>query len=279
MQTSRCRQNQPPPKAVLVPAQKQKVLYWAPRKSRKARNRIQSLPRGGVRRPPLQLKVHQNLRLNMPQIPPPRRLILQHVHHVQQLHSEPAAQPVPQGRRQQLLRPNRKFPHLLKRRHALHLRSVPAAQQDHPVNLNQTAGQRPHQRQSSVVMPQEPLRHALHRLVLLVSTRPSLALPRTGPLDQAPLHKGRPLEQPRALIPLVARQHSKRPIIPIRRLDPSTGKEGRRPHPIVLELLFVPERHALEHHVRLHQDILRQPGQELDPPLRLSALRSDEQPL
>jgi len=77
----------------------------------------------------------------------------------------------------------------------------------------------------------------------------------------------------------VARQLSKRPIIPIRRLDPSTGKEGRRPHPIVLELLFVPERHAPEHRAQLHQDILRQPGQELDPLLRLSALRSDEQPL
>lgn len=211
----------------------------------------------------------------MPQIPPPRRLILQHVHHVQQRHSEPA----PQGRRQQLLRPNRKFPHLLKRRHALHLRSGLAVQQDHPVNLNQTAGQRPHQRQSSVVMPQEPLRSALHRSVLPVSALHSLALPRTGPLDQAPLHKGRPLEHLPALTALVARQLSKRPIIPIRRLDPSTGKEGRRPHPIVLELLFVPERPALEHRARLHQDILRRQGQELDPLLRLSALRSDEQPL
>lgn len=128
-------------------------------------------------------------------------------------------------------------------------------------------------------MPQEPLRSALHRLVLPVSARPSLALPRTGPLDLAPLHKGRPLEHPRALTPLVAHRHSKRPIIPIRRLDLSTGKEGRRPHPIVLELLFVPERHAQERRARLPQDILRQPGQELDPPLRLSALRSDEQPL
>ena len=138
-------------------------------------------------------------------------------------------------------------------------------------------------------MPQEPLCSALHSLVLPVSALHSLALPvsalhslalpRTGPLDQAPLHKGRPLEHPLALIPLVARQHSKRPIILIRRLDPSTGKEERRPHPIVLELLFVPERHAPEHRARLHQDILRQPGQELGPLLQLSALRSDEQPL
>jgi len=133
-------------------------------------------------------------------------------------------------------------------------------------------------------MPQEPLRSALHRLVLPVSARRSLALPRTGPLDQVPLHKGRPLEHLPALTPLVARQRSKRPIIPIRRLDPSTGKEGRRPHPIVLELLFVPERHAPEHRARLHQDIPhqdipRQPGQELDPVPLLSDLRSDEQPL
>jgi hypothetical protein len=279
MQTSRYRQNQLPPKAVSVPAQKQKVPYRAPRKSRKARNRRQSLPPGGVRHLPLQPKVHQSLRLSMPQIPPSRRLILQHVHHVQQ-HSAPAAQPVPQGRQQQLLRLKRKFLSLLKQRHALHLRSAPAAQQGHPLNLNQLACQRPRQRLCSAVVPQEHLCSALHRLALPVSVLPRLALPCTGPLDQAPLRKGRLLEHPSSdLIPLAARQHSKRPIILTRRLDPSIDKEGRRPRPIVLALLSVPERHVPEHRARLHQDILRQPGLELDPVPRLSDLRSDGQPL
>jgi hypothetical protein len=78
---------------------------------------------------------------------------------------------------------------------------------------------------------------------------------------------------------LAARQHSKRPIILTRRLDPSIDKEGRRLRPIVLALLSVPERHVPEHRARLHQDILRQPGLELDPVPRLSDLRSDGQPL
>ena len=272
MQTSRYRQNQPPPKAVLVPAQKQKVPYSAPRKSRKARNRIQNLPLGGVRHPPLQPKVHQSLRLNMPQIPLPRRLIL---HHVQRQHSEP----VPQGRRQQLLPPSRKFLRLLKQRHALHLHSVPALQKDHPLNLKQLAGQRPYQRQCSVVMPQEHLCSALPSLALPASVLPSLELPCPGLLGQAPLRKDSLPEHLLALIPLVAPQHSKRPIILTHRLDPPIDKGGRRLHPIALALLSAPERHVPEHRARLHQDILRQPVLELDQVPRLSDLRSDGQPL
>lgn len=138
--------------------------------------------------------------------------------------------------------------HLLKQRHALHLHSVPAAQQDHPLNLNQPAGQLQHQRQSSVVMSQEPPGSVPPRLVLPLSALPSLPLLRTGPLDQALLYKDRLPEHLLALMPLVAQRHSKQPVIRTRRLDPSIGQEGRRPRLIVLALLPVPERRA-----RLHQ--------------------------
>jgi len=128
-------------------------------------------------------------------------------------------------------------------------------------------------------MPQEHLCSALPSLALPASVLPSLELPCPGLLGQAPLRKDSLPEHLLALIPLVAPQHSKRPIILTHRLDPPIDKGGRRLHPIALALLSAPERHVPEHRARLHQDILRRQGQELDPLLRLSALRSDEQPL